>query len=199
MAVSDPQTIGIYDRRAADYAEMTDEYNTADPRLEAFIAACPKGGRVLDLGCGPGMSAAKMAAAGLKVEAMDASAEMVALAGRHPGVRAWQARFGDIRGDDLYDGIWANFSLLHAPRADFPRHLAALHRALKPGGAFLIGMKLGQGAARDRIGRHYTYYSEDDLMDYLRAAGFAPTDIRHGQGEGLDGTMSDWISVAAHG
>ncbi len=197
--MSDPQTIGVYDRQAAEYAAKTDAYNTTDPRLAAFIAACPAGGRVLDLGCGPGRSAAKMAEAGLTVEAVDASAAMVAMAAGHPGVSARQATFDEIAGEALYDGIWANFSLLHAPRADFPRHLAALHRALKPGGAFQIGLKLGTGEARDRLGRHYTYYTEDDVMDHLRAAGFTPTDIKHGEGEGLDGTTSPWISVLAHG
>lgn len=197
--MSDPETIRIYDRRAADYAGMTDQYNTADPRLVAFIAACPPGGRVLDLGCGPGAAAARMAEAGLVVEAVDASAAMVAMAGRHPGVTARQATFDEIAGEATFDGIWANFSLLHTPRADFPRHLAALHRALKPGGVFLIGLKLGKGAARDSIGRHYTYYSEDELMDHLRTAGFTPTDVKHGSGEGLDGTIAPWISVLARG
>ncbi|TDK46748.1 class I SAM-dependent methyltransferase [Antarcticimicrobium luteum] len=197
--MSDPKTIAIYDDRAAEYAGMTDQYNTTDPRLVAFIAACPEGGRVLDLGCGPGAAAARMAEAGLAVDAVDASAAMVEMAARHPGVTARHATFDDIAGEALYDGIWANFSLLHAPRTDFPRHLSGLHRALKPGGVFLIGLKLGKGEARDRIGRLYTYYTEDDLMDYLRAAGFTPTDIKHGQGEGLDGTVSPWISVIAHG
>lgn len=197
--MSDPETVAVYDSRAADYAEMTDAYNRSDPRLAAFVAACPAGGRVLDLGCGPGAAAAQMAAAGLTVEAEDASAAMVEMAAQHPGVTARQATFDDISGDALYDGIWANFSLLHAPRAAFPRHLAALHRALKRGGVFLIGLKLGKGEARDKIGRLYTYYTEGDLMDHLRAAGFTATDIKHGQGEGLDGTTAPWISVLAHG
>lgn len=197
--MSDRETIDVYDARAADYAAKTDDYNRSDPRLAAFIAACPAGGRVLDLGCGPGMAAAEMARAGLVVEATDASAAMVEMAAQHPGVSAKQATFDDITGEAVFDGIWANFSLLHAPRADFPRHLAALHRALKPGGAFLIGLKLGEGEARDAIGRHYTYYTEDALMDHLRQAGFTPTDIHHGRGEGLDGTTTDWISVICHG
>ncbi|MEX0366561.1 MAG: trans-aconitate 2-methyltransferase [Ruegeria sp.] len=196
--MSDDATIRVYDERAAEYATLTDDQNADDPHLSAFLAAVPAGGRVLDLGCGPGTSAAVMAQAGLVVEATDASAEMVALADRHPGVTARQAVFDDIAGERLYDGIWANFSLLHAPRADFPRHLAALHAALKLGGAFFIGMKLGTGEGPDRLGRYYTYYSEDELHTHLTEAGFTITGQRRGRGPGLDGSVSDWIAVAAH-
>jgi len=197
--VIDPRTIDVYDTQAADYAAKTDRHNVEDPRLRAFIAACPTGGHVLDLGCGPGMSAAEMARAGLRVTALDASAEMVAMAGRHAGVTARQATFDEITGEAVFDGVWANFSLLHAPRGDFPRHLAAVKRALKPGGALMIGMKLGEGEGRDRLGRYYTYYGEEELLRNLRDAGFTVTDRHRGRGEGLDGSVSDWISVAAHG
>lgn len=197
--MTDENTIRVYDTRAADYADMTDNYNTDDPQLLAFVAACPTGGRVLDLGCGPGAAAAVMARAGLKVDATDASSQMVALAEQHPGVTARQATFDEITGQDIYDGIWANFCLLHAARADFPRHLAALHSALKPGGAFFIGMKLGTGAARDSIDRLYTYYTADALKDHLATAGFNVLDETFGNSKGLDGSLSDWILVTAHG
>lgn len=196
--MSDADTIKVYDARAADYAAMTDDHNTSDPTLSAFIAACPAGGRVLDLGCGPGASAAVMAKAGLVVEATDASIQMVALAGQHPGVNARQATFDQISGQGVYDGIWASFSLLHAPRADFPRHLAACHKALKSGGVFAIGMKLGSGAARDSIGRQYTYYSIEDLEQHLTSAGFTIVDKETGTGTGLDGSLSDYVAVTAH-
>jgi len=196
--VSDTETIRIYDARATDYAEMTDDQNRSDTKLGEFIALCPPGGRVLDLGCGPGTSAAVMADAGLIVEAIDASSEMVALSAQHPGVPARQGTFDDITGQGIYDGIWASFSLLHAPRADFPRHLAALHRALKPGGVFYIGMKLGAGAARDRIGRHYTYYTDQELEDHMTKAGFTIDDKTFGSGTGLDGSPSDFVAVIAH-
>lgn len=140
--MTDPETIRIYDSRAADYAALTDGHTAGSPVLRDFIAACPPGGRVLDLGCGPGTAAGLMAAAGLQVDALDASAEMVALARAHPGVSARQATFDEVTGTALYDGIWASFSLLHAPRSDMPRHLAALKEALTPGGLFHIGLKL---------------------------------------------------------
>lgn len=196
--MSDPETIDIYNARAADYAAMTDAKNTDDPKLAEFITACPAGGKVLDLGSGPGASAAAMARAGLMVDAMDASDQMVALAAQHPGVTAWQATFDDITDQDVYDGIWASFSLLHAPRVDFPRHLTALHRALKSGGMFYIGLKLGDGDARDSIGRHYSYYSDQTLSDHLTDAGFTIINKSFGTSAGLDGSQSDYIAVIAH-
>ncbi len=197
--MSDPETIRVYDNRAAEYAGLTGDATAKDPQLRAFIGALPAGGRVLDLGCGPGQAAALMAASGLQADATDASSEMVAMATAHPGVTAWQATFADIAGDDLYDGIWASFCLLHAPRSDMPRHLAALHRALKPGGTFYIGLKTGDGEKRDSIGRLYTYYQPQELDHLLKTAGFTPQNHRTGSARGLDGSMADWISVIAHG
>lgn len=195
--MSDPETIRVYDKRAGDYAAMTDDYNAADPELEAFVAALPQGAQVLDLGCGPGTSAAAMARAGLQVTATDASAEMVALAARHPGVNARLATFDDLTEEAEYDGIWANFSLLHAPRHAFPGHLDAIRRALKPGGLFHIALKLGTGEARDAIGRFYSYYTGEELETLMQDAGFEIVHRSHGSGPGLDGTMSDWVAVRA--
>lgn len=193
----DAKTIATYDARAQEYARATEDLD-GYAQLASFVNAMPKGAQVLDLGCGPGFYAAYMGKGGVMVDAVDASAEMVKLAAQYPNVTARQASFDDISGDGVYDGIWANFSLLHAPRSEFPKYLAALHRACKPKALFHTGMKLGQGAARDRLERFYTYYSKDDLLDYITRAGFTITDQELGSGTGLDGSISDWIMVSAH-
>lgn len=195
--MSDKETISVYDAQARDYAKLT-ESDARDAQLDGFIALLPQGGTVLDLGCGPGHCAAVMAEAGLQVTATDASGEMVALAAAHPGVTALQAGFDDISGEDVYDGIWANFSLLHAPREKMPDYLAALAQALKPGGIFHIGMKSGTGSARDAIGRLYTYYRRDELEQLLQNAGLTVTAVKTGTAMGLDGTMAKWITLTAH-
>ena len=46
-------------------------------------------------------------------------------------------------------GFGASYSLLHAPRAEMPRHLAAIARALRPDGVLSLTLKEGQGEARD--------------------------------------------------
>ncbi|WP_300064106.1 class I SAM-dependent methyltransferase [uncultured Roseobacter sp.] len=197
--MSDAETLKVYAERAQDYARRFSGGSAQTPHLSAFIEALPEGGHALDLGCGPGNSAAQMAAVGLQVTAFDPVPEMVALASAHSGVDARVAGFDDVTGTDLYDGIWANFSLLHAPRGDMPRHLTAIAEALRPSGRFHIGMKTGTGEKRDPIGRLYTYYTDAELTGLLADVGLTVTDRTTGREKGLDGVEADWICLAAHG
>jgi hypothetical protein len=89
---------------------------------------------------------------GLGVDAVDAAEAMVRLANDKFSIGARQAQFSDINSTDLYHGVWANFSLLHAQPQDLGPILLALHRALKPQGLLHMGMKLGQGSRRDIYG-----------------------------------------------
>jgi len=194
---ADARTLAAYAENAQQYAETT-ATDDLDIHLGSFIDALPKGARVLDLGCGPGHEAARIRAAGLLPDPIDASPEMVALANQCYAVAARVATFDEITAVAAYDGIWANFSLLHAPRAAMPRLLAGLRSALKPGGLFHIGMKLGTGEGRDRLDRFYSYYSRDELADMLTAAGLHLTDETLGQGCGLAGTLDPIILMRAH-
>lgn len=184
--MSDPETLAVYEARAQEYAARFDR-GAADSDLRAFLAAVAPGGRVLDLGCGPGRSAALMAEASLVVEAWDAAPGMVRLA-RDRGVEARLARFDDLDAEALYDGVWANFSLLHAPREAFRGHLRAVARALRPGGVLHLGMKTGQGEGRDALGRHYVFWEVEALRSALEEAGLRPLRCREGEAAGLAGT-----------
>lgn len=192
----DKETLAYYGRAAGDYADRTAHLDKC-LALDAFIAALPKGARVLDLGCGPGVMAGRMAAEGFSVLATDAVPEMVTMAGAHPGVEARVARFDEIEGAGEFDGVWANFSLLHAPRQDLPEHLAAIQRALRPGGLFHIGMKTGEGAKRDDLGRLYTFVTEAELRGLLEAAGFEVLAVTRGREAGMTGVPEDWVTILA--
>lgn len=196
--MSDLETLKVYGEKAEEYAELVAD-EVADPALRTFIEALPKGAHVLDLGCGPGHGAAEMVRAGLSVDATDAVPAMVELASRHDGVNAWVATFDDLTGTNLYDGIWANFSLLHAERGDMPRYLGRLREMLRVGGMFHIGTKAGTGAKRDELGRLYTYYTQEEMTDLLKDAGFTPFSCTTGDGTGMDGEKFDWFAITAHG
>lgn len=192
----DEQTIALYDAKAQDYADLVTSAEP-DAQMLAFMAMLPAGGSVLDLGCGPGSASTHLARAGFDPMPVDASAGMVALARDKYGLPAQQMTFDDINMVDRFDGVWANFSLLHAARGDLPRHLSALSRALKSGGAFHIGMKLGTGAQRDRINRMYTYVTKAELRNLLHAANLTVTCIDMGEDTGFAGTVEPWIVMRA--
>ena len=191
--MSDEETLAVYAARADDYAALM----VAEPggALKRFAAVLPANARVLDLGCGPGASAAYLASLGHGALAWDATPEMVALAARHPGVKAECRGFDDLPSLRNLDGVWANFSLLHAPRSAMPRHLAAIAAALKPEGLFHLGMKLGEGERRDALGRLYAFYPEHELTDLLREAGLEPAWTRTGHEKGLAGTIDPFILI----
>ncbi|SPF78615.1 Trans-aconitate 2-methyltransferase [Aliiroseovarius pelagivivens] len=190
----DRQTLDVYDAQAAEYEARVATKDT--PGLDGFIAALPRHAHVLDLGCGPGLTAKQMMDHGLTVDATDGSDAMVQRARDH-GVPARRALFHQIDGRSLYDGVFANFSLLHLPRTEMPAMLTRLHRLLKSRGVLHIGVKLGAGDARDDLGRFYTYYQQDELEELLTLAGFAIITRILGKGTGLDGRSSDWIVLHA--
>ncbi len=193
-----PDTIAVYDARAGEYAALAGGM-TELAHAEAFAALLPAGARVLDLGAGPGFHAAWFAARGFRAEALDASAEMVALAARQPGVHARQGRFEDLPADPAWHGIWANFSLLHLPRAELPEMLLRLKRALVPGGLLHLGMKLGQGERTDALGRFYAYWRRGEIEALLVRAGFAVTACEEGRSRGLAGRAEPSVLIRAHG
>ncbi|MEP5729064.1 MAG: class I SAM-dependent methyltransferase [Sulfitobacter sp.] len=197
--MTDKETLDVYAQKVGDYEAMAQKSGARNPLLTTFLEALPAQAHVLDLGCGPGHFAAEIAAQGHQVTATDAVREMVARAAQHAGVNAKVATFDEIAGTDLYDGIWANFSLLHAARDAMPKHLSALYTAIKPGGVFHIALKSGQASKRDALGRFYTYYTDEELTGLVTDAGFSVTEHAQGREVGLDGTAADWIALRAHG
>lgn len=190
--MSDDETLRVYQARAEDYARL----NGDSQALARFMASLPPGARVLDWGCGPGNQAKILLQRGFDVDPVDASAAMIAIARDRKGLPARLARFDDpLPGP--YHGAWVSFSLLHAPRADLPRHLRALHDALAPKGVLFLGLKLGTGEGRDALGRFYTYYTRSALLAHLADAGFAPFDIEERTDAGLAGRREPALLILA--
>ena len=186
---ADERTLAFYDENAEDYAQWS---GPASPRgyLRKFMSLLPPDARVLDLGCGSGWASADMRDAGLTVASMDGSARMADEARRRHGIDVRVARFDALDDVAAYDGVWASFSLLHAPRAEMPANLARIRAALRPGGRLYVGLKEGEGEMRDTLGRFYALYRADELRALLDAAGFDEIEIRERASTGFDGTPS---------
>ena len=90
--MSDPKTVAAYDDKAEDYAQLVAK-DAEHPTLIAFLDRLAPDSLILDLGCGPGHAAAVMRDRGFRVDAIDASPEMVRLANATNNV---SARVGDF-------------------------------------------------------------------------------------------------------
>ena len=192
----DERTIAFYDSAADRYDNLT-KSGAPDADLLAFMALLPEGARVLDLGCGPARASVHMRAAGFRPDPVDASKGMVTLANEAHDIGARLMTFDELDAVGVYDAVWANFSLLHAPRADLPRHLVAIATALKPDGVFHIGMKTGTGEERDSIDRKYTYVTVAELADLISDAGMTVIATREGRDKGCAGTLDDFVIMRA--
>ncbi len=192
----DAKTIAFYDTAAERYAHLT-QTSAPDARLTAFMDMLPKGGSVLDLGCGPARASAHMKAAGFAPDPIDASQGMIDLANETHDIGARLLTFDQVDMVDAYDGIWANFSLLHAPRADLPHILAALAVALHKAGVLHVALKTGTGERRDHIDRLYTYLTVPELHGLLQNAGFDILATEEGHEIGCAGTNDPFVAVRA--
>lgn len=118
----DKETIHVYDAKVDEYSQRF-AHNKPSDALKSFISLLHPGARVLDWGCGPASSSYHLQQAGMVVDPVDASSEMVALANEKYDINARLGTFDDKLKAASYNGVWADFSLLHAPRADLPKHI----------------------------------------------------------------------------
>jgi len=127
------------ERRAWDDRYGSGEYQprpVAGPFLEAWIDRLPVG-RALDIACGAGRHALRLAAAGFQVDAVDVSRVAIELAREEAGRRGLEVNWvvGDL---DHYELPAATYDVITVIRYVNPRLWPRLVDALAPGGWILI-------------------------------------------------------------
>lgn len=185
------ETLDFYAANAATY--VTD--GAVNPRLAAFLALLPPGGRVLELGTGSGADAGAMLAAGFDVDPTDGSLELAAEAEKRLGRPVRHLLFQALDAEAEYDGIYASATLLHARRSEMPEVIARLCRALKPGGVLWASFKGGGAAGLDSLGRYYNYLDAGELRALWSGAGWTGLAIESWQGSGYDRQPTEWHAV----
>lgn len=191
----DHATIKFYANEAEAYTTRGAHANQR--HLRAFMARLPRGGRVLELGCGAGQDSEAMLASGLDVIPTDGTPEVAAAAAKRLGRQVKVLLFEDIDERESYDGVWANACLLHVPRPQLPSIVGRVHAALKPGGVFYASFKAGEAEGRDRFGRYYNYPSAEWLAQAYGADRWSALEIGREAGGGYDGQPTEWLHAIA--
>lgn len=199
----------LAERRAAveqdytrDASTYDDEYDPVTPVHRRFVArlidSCPEGRTVLDAACGTGPYLGMVLDAGRQVVGTDQSAGMLARVGmKHPGVRLDQVGLQELAFEEEFNAAMCIDAMEHVPPEDWPRVLANLRRALRPGGHLYLTVEevdrqeldrafaeataaglpavYGEDVGEGTGGYHY-YPGREQVRRLLDEAGFTPVD-----------------------
>ncbi|MDY0815584.1 class I SAM-dependent methyltransferase [Kitasatospora purpeofusca] len=160
MTTAEPEfltaTRTFYDAVAADYADRYRDALAAMPWDRALLGVLAElvtaagGGRVADLGCGPGRITGHLADLGLDVCGLDLSPRMVELArAAHPAIPFETGSLLDLPyRDGELSGAVAWYSIIHTPAGELPRVFAEFRRVLAAGAPLLLAFQVGDDVLR---------------------------------------------------
>lgn len=189
-------TIGHYEREAEAYREGTWNYDVSQNRaalLAAMVGEPPF--HILDFGCGPGRDLVYFSALGHRITGLDGSAAFVEMARTRSGCEVLHQDFIAL---DLpagcFNGVFANASLFHVPRALLPQVLAQLHASLQPGGVLFCSNPRGENQEGFNGNRYGTFYNLASWRTLLNAAGFVELDHYY-RPPGLPRHQQPWLAT----
>ena len=108
------KTTDYYNNHSRAFYDRTINADIADI-YERFFNYLPERATLLDAGFGVGRDTKHFLSKGHAVSAFDASQKMVELACRETGVDVMHATFQELNFEGIFDGVWAQASLLHIP------------------------------------------------------------------------------------
>ncbi len=163
------ETINYYNQNADAFIAGTINVDMSDIRGR-FLQYVAPGGTVLDAGCGSGRDALAFTQKGYVAKAFDASEEICRRASELLGFPVECKRFEELTGENEFDGIWANASLLHVKKDDLDDVLKRLVRLLKPDGVLYASFKEGT-TERMKGGRFFHDMTEELCRELFEKAG----------------------------
>jgi Methylase involved in ubiquinone/menaquinone biosynthesis len=165
------ETINFYENNALEYYNQT-AYVDMQDLYTPFITLLPRGGLILDAGCGVGRDTRFFLKSAYRVVSFDASKEMVKLCNEYPFAYCIQMTFDGLEYEEEFDGVWASASLVHIPHENLPDVFTRIFRSLKPGGIFYFSLKLKPGGQHYQDGRHFYLYKEAIVSGILSRTPF---------------------------
>jgi SAM-dependent methyltransferase len=190
------QTIAFYNAYAEQYIAETAGLDISHIR-NLFLNLVPKGGHILDLGCGSGRDSRFFIDQGYSVTPVDASQKIAQRAGEFIGKKVEVLSFQELDYSETFDGVWACASLLHCPKSEMDSVMHRISRALKPNGIVYMSFKYGKGERVDEKGRFFNDYTEDGLAELLAAHSDLHIVEMNTELKPLRGGFQSWLNLVA--
>lgn len=166
------QVIDMYEAYADRYDEIVgnEPIERVKAALKRLAAEVGTGGQVLEIGSGAGREADLLEDLGLHVRRTDATQRFLEI----QAARGKKGELLDVVSDPLggpYDAVVALCVLFYVCREEIAAVLNKIAHSLRPGGAFLVSMRHGDG---EKNGDYQTVlWRRDDFAQLLEKAGMA--------------------------
>lgn len=168
-----------YEATAEEFAENVKDLAPVES-IKKLIALLPPKACIIDIGCGSGRDAKIFTENEINVLGVDICNNLIEIAKKNAPLGQFQVR--DIETcvfpDSHFDGAWSGCTLSHVPKKTIPNVLKSIHSSLKKNGYFYLTVRKGSGEGLqqdDRYGnieKYWTYFEQDEIENFLKAAGF---------------------------
>ena len=105
---------------------------------------------------------------GYRVDAIDGSKELCALASDYTGIEVKCMDFSEIDAKEKYDAIWACASLLHVDSDKLPEVIGGLRDAVREDGIFYMSFKFGDFEG-ERDGRFFMDMTAEKFHEIIES------------------------------
>ena len=191
--MSDAATLAYYQAQAPRLALSSAQ--APSPHLDGFLDLLRTGDQVLELGCGTGRDAARIAERGFALDTTDAAPAMVRKTKERFGIDARIMAFAALDAVEVYDAVWAHACLMHVRRSNLPKVIGRIHSSLRPGGWHFANYPLGPSEVRDLQGRWHNRVDLAWITDLYVRAGFSVVRTQIDQITSPNGGTSEWIAL----
>jgi len=194
-----------YNKIAKDWAADHSDDSWWIEGTEKYVSFLPKGGFVLDVGCGNGEKSKYFVDKGFGVTGFDFSEEMIKLARSHVPSATFFVK--DIKEPldfgKQFDGVFAQAVLLHISKKEVLNVIKNIIAPLKPSGYLYIAVKETKPGKPDEqmvkesdygyeYERFFSYFTSEEMESYLEQAGLV---IVHK--ETISSGKTNWIQIIA--
>lgn len=160
------KTLDFYNNNSKSYIESTLSVDMSH-LYKDFLKHIPKGGYILDLGCGSGRDSLEFIKQGYNVTAVDGSKELSIAASKLIEQEVICSKFEELQLTEKFHGIWACASLLHVNRKDILDVIKNTSSNLKDNGVFYMSFKYGEKEYIDEKGRYFNCYTEETFNELI--------------------------------
>lgn len=159
------KNISFYDLTAQNYFDLSYTFDMNKIQDRFLQLGIPKGGELLDAGCGSGRDSWDFINKGYNVLSIDGSQKLVDLVNQNPTLNCIKKDFLEIDYKNKFDGVWCCAALLHVPPFQFKKAFTNLTNSLKENGLLYFSIKQLENNYLDDGKREFFHPGKENLYD----------------------------------